>query len=150
MKRLEDMTEPELGDLLRAMARNIVHVAQTLDVEKHFALLLFNDPKVGQYIANCERADVIKALRETADRLEGRQTVERESFGATGEFPDGSIHEDDQGELSFGVAADSMNQRIIVNFGKPVAWVGMKASHARQLADVLTRKANQLDGGIGA
>lgn len=81
MRRLQDMTEPELRDLLNTMARRITTCAAGLGVEKpHFALILFNDPAVGQYVCNCERADVIKALRETADRLERRETLERVEF----------------------------------------------------------------------
>lgn len=78
MKRLENMTEPELRDLLNAMGRKLEAVASNHGVEKPlFALVLFNDPKVGQYICNCNRSDTIKALRETADRLESRQDVPR-------------------------------------------------------------------------
>jgi hypothetical protein len=37
-----------------------------------FALLVFefNAPGVSNYVSNAERADMIQALRETADRLE--------------------------------------------------------------------------------
>lgn len=40
-----------------------------------FTLLVFefNDPGMSNYIANAQREDMIKCLRETADRLEGRQ-----------------------------------------------------------------------------
>ncbi len=78
MIRLEDMTEPELGFMMTQMASAIEVVAKVLGVEKpHFCLVVFNDPKVAQYIANCERADIIKSMRETADRLERRQDVPR-------------------------------------------------------------------------
>jgi hypothetical protein len=80
-QRLEDMTEPELGSLMRQAARQVVRVADELGVEKPlFVLLIFNDPEVAQYIANCDRADVVKALREAADRLEGKQDVVREGW----------------------------------------------------------------------
>jgi hypothetical protein len=73
------MTEPELRDLMNEMGRRIVTAATNRDVEKpQFVLLLFNDPAVAQYMANCVREDVIKALRETADRLEQNQVVMRE------------------------------------------------------------------------
>jgi hypothetical protein len=78
MKRLEDMAEPELSTLMTAMAKSIESIALIQNVTKpHFALLLFNDPKVAQYIGNCERSDIIKALREAADRLERNQDVRR-------------------------------------------------------------------------
>jgi hypothetical protein len=89
VKRLEDMTEPELGALLTAMAREIKAAAGRRGVEPPlFALVLFNDPRVGQYIGNCERPTMIRALRELADRLERREDVPRtypDPAGAEGE-----------------------------------------------------------------
>lgn len=78
MKRLETMTEPELKTFCDHLAGGIEFMAKELGVEKPlFALVLFNDPKVGQYVGNCNRSDMILALRETADRLEANQIVER-------------------------------------------------------------------------
>ena len=78
MKKLEDMTEPELGELLATMARGIEFIAGHCGVEKPlFALVLFNDPKIGQYVGNCRREDIVLALRETADRLERHEDVAR-------------------------------------------------------------------------
>lgn len=78
MKKLEDMTEPELKDYLIELACAIEYVAEHNGIEKpHFALVLFNDPKVGQYIGNCSREDIVKAMRETANRLENREDVTR-------------------------------------------------------------------------
>ena len=77
--RLEHMTEPELRDLLNLLSRQIEGTCRHRNVEKSmFVLLLFNDPALAQYACNCERADVIKAMRETADRLEARQDVPRD------------------------------------------------------------------------
>jgi len=76
--RLEDMTEPELQRLCHMEGQAVEQVAAALSVEKPlFVLLLFNDPKVAQYVCNCRREDVIKAMRECALRLEGRQDVPR-------------------------------------------------------------------------
>lgn len=78
LRILRDMTEPELAELMNAMACKIALVAMTEKVElPRFVLLLFNDPHVAQYISNCNREDTIKALREAADRLERRQDVTR-------------------------------------------------------------------------
>lgn len=76
--RLEDMNEAELASLMRSLAGGVEYLCSKLGVEKPlFALILFNDPAIGQYIGNCERSDMIKALRETADRLEKREDVTR-------------------------------------------------------------------------
>ena len=77
-KRLEDMTEPEIGELMAAMGNQITAVCAVLGVQRPlFTLLLFNDPAIAQYMSNCERSPMIRALRETADRLEAREDVTR-------------------------------------------------------------------------
>lgn len=78
MIKLQDMTEPELRGLLDSIGKRIEQVATSRGVERPlFALVLFNDPKLGQYVCNCERVTMIAALRETADRLERNQDVRR-------------------------------------------------------------------------
>jgi hypothetical protein len=77
-KLLRDMTEPELAELMQALGNQITAVCAILEIEKpSFALLLFNDPAIAQYLANCKRADVIKAMRECADRLERNEDLPR-------------------------------------------------------------------------
>jgi hypothetical protein len=78
MKRLEDMTEPELRHLMNTLGWRLEDGCTILGVEKpRFVLVLFNDPHIAQYAANCERSDIIKAMRETADRLERNEDVTR-------------------------------------------------------------------------
>ena len=78
-KRLDDMTEPELRELMTA-AGDAVKAA--LPPRTGYVVLAyeFGLPGIGQYIANGQRSDVIKLLRETADRLERRQEVGRVEF----------------------------------------------------------------------
>jgi hypothetical protein len=82
MKRMEDMTEGELGAMLRDCAKAI-NSRMSNHCDPHpkpmFALLVFNDPAVAQYISSCRREDVIKAMRECADRLEQNQDIPRSS-----------------------------------------------------------------------
>jgi hypothetical protein len=78
MKLLEFMDEPELARVMKTLAQRIEDGCTIMGVEKPlFALVLFNDLKVGQYISNCTREDMIVALREAANRLERREDVER-------------------------------------------------------------------------
>ena len=78
LKMLEYMDEEELRDLLNGMGHAITGEAARQNVERPlFVLVLFNDPKVGQYVSNVCREDAIKALRECADRLERREDVTR-------------------------------------------------------------------------
>lgn len=67
-------------------------------------------------------------------------------IGATGEFPEGKLNSNDEGEIRFGVALDKEARKVILNFGKPVAWLGMSPGQAIELADLLRKKARFLVG----
>lgn len=76
MKKLEDMTEPELRALT---ARVLDAIKFRLPADTGFAVLFWphGEHGISQYGSNCRREDMIKALRECADRLERRQDVSR-------------------------------------------------------------------------
>jgi len=76
------------------------------------------------------------------DELNQMNTV----LGETGKFPDGELNKDDEGEIVFALAVH--NNRIIMHFGKSVAWVGMKPDEARSLAAVLELRADQCEKGV--
>ena len=44
-------------------------------------------------------------------------------LGATGEFPQGKMNSEDEGELRLGVTADKGN--VVIAFGTPVTWIGL-------------------------
>lgn len=71
------------------------------------------------------------------------QVVKAESpqFGATGKFPMGELDKTDEGEIAFGVT--SHRGKVIINFGKPVAWLGMDARQAGALAATLIQHAQR-------
>ena len=81
MKRLEDMTEPELSDLLEACAKAVDEVLKAkvipLTHRHQFVLVVFDDPKIAQYVSSCERESMIEAMSETADRLSKKQNLPR-------------------------------------------------------------------------
>jgi hypothetical protein len=78
VKKLEHMTEPEIKEFCAACAVQMRVVASVFEVENPlFVLLLFNDPKIAQYVSNCQRVTIVQALREAADRLERSQDVPR-------------------------------------------------------------------------
>lgn len=64
------------------------------------------------------------------------------TFGGTGQFPEGKLNADDEGELRFGVAHDQ--GQVIINFGTPVAWFTMSPTLARELARVLNQHADDI------
>lgn len=65
-------------------------------------------------------------------------------LGATGEYPEGQLNQDDEGELRMAVGVE--NDTVILNFGKPVAWLGLPPDSARQLANLMIQHANSIDG----
>lgn len=68
---------------------------------------------------------------------------QKSNFGPTGKFPEGKLTSNDEGELEFGVT--EYNQKIVVNFGTPIASLGMSVNQARQLALSLRRYANLVE-----
>lgn len=60
-------------------------------------------------------------------------------FGPTGYIKGGNAYPDDAGELIFGVAADHANRLVILQFGAPVAWIGLSADEAKQMVVELLR-----------
>jgi hypothetical protein len=80
-RRLIDMTELQLRNCMTRVARAVEHELPPGCGPRGkalFVVLAFeDDPGIAQYVRNCQRSDIIKALRETADRLEQRQDVTR-------------------------------------------------------------------------
>ena len=66
-------------------------------------------------------------------------------FGPTGKFPYGKVHETDEGELAIGIACDYQQNTLVINFGKPIIWIGLPPSRARELARMLIERADELD-----
>ena len=64
-------------------------------------------------------------------------------LGATGEFPEGHLNDDDEGEIKMASAHDPSTGKVIINFGKPTAWIGMSPTDARLVASSLIDHANR-------
>jgi hypothetical protein len=64
--------------------------------------------------------------------------------GPTGDFPDGKISPDDDGGLVFKIIKDVENQRIILDFGKNVSWLGFLPEQALEFAKILVDDATEL------
>jgi hypothetical protein len=62
--------------------------------------------------------------------------------GPTGEFPQGRLNSEDEGELAVGLAI--VQNRIVMHFGKPIVWVGMSADDADNLIAMLTTYSKKL------
>jgi hypothetical protein len=72
----------EREDLLNALAATLDKTLPTIyNIERvGFVLLTFSfdiESKSGDYVSNANRSDIIKALREVADRLENKEDIGR-------------------------------------------------------------------------
>lgn len=63
----------------------------------------------------------------------------RNRLGATGKYPRGKLNADDEGELRMAVGRQGDIVRI--DFGKPVAWLGLPFAEARAFAEAILKHA---------
>lgn len=64
-------------------------------------------------------------------------------LGPTGEFPMGKLVEKDEGEIRIGIK--SFNDKIVIEFGKPIHWIGFSPEQARQVAESLIKHASGIE-----
>lgn len=57
-------------------------------------------------------------------------------------YPRGKFCEDDEGELQMRICMQ--DKTIIIDFGKPVTWLGLAKKDAVNLANSLLEKANSI------
>jgi hypothetical protein len=60
-------------------------------------------------------------------------------FGATGDYPHGKMNEEDEGGLLVGFTHDK--GKVIINFGKPCAWIGLSPEEAFGFARLIAEHA---------
>lgn len=76
------------------------------------------------------------------DDLRKFQPWNKRLSGATGDFPQGKLNGDDQGGLRMAIGVK--DGVIVVDFGKPVAWLGLDKATALALSDNLRKHASSL------
>lgn len=60
------------------------------------------------------------------------------------QFPQGKIHAADEGQVSMRIASDIRRQVVVIEFENAVKWLGMPKREALSLAELLTKRANEL------
>jgi len=70
------------------------------------------------------------------------EEMERLNLGPTGEYPEGMLTPQDQGELRMGVSA--YKGKVILAFGKEIAHLGLTSEGAKDLGHLLIEQANGL------
>ena len=64
-------------------------------------------------------------------------------LGATGKFPQGKLKKGDEGEIRFAMTV--YNGKIVMDFGKPVQWLGIDVETAREIANNILKKCDELE-----
>ena len=62
-------------------------------------------------------------------------------LGATGQFPDGKLSDNDEGEIMIGIAV--YRGKVLFNFGKSVRGIGFTPEQAEQIGRDLINKARE-------
>lgn len=106
--------------------------------------LTFPDHKPSAMISIDDRSLLFDGTWPRVDDLRKFQPWNKRITGATGNHPLGKLNADDEGGLRMGIAADVRNGVVRVDFGKPVAWLGLDRATALALADNLRKHAETL------
>lgn len=61
--------------------------------------------------------------------------------GALGDFPEGQLNKTDEGAIQFAIGVK--DGKVILDFGTPVAWVGMNPQQAADVASLLIKRARE-------
>src|SRR5690349_6504490 len=85
-----------------------------------------------------------KALEEngyTRDDEAGLAELSRSEL--PGKYPNGKLGPNDEGQFQMAIA--HIKGRVIVDFGKPMAWIGLTSVEARQIAETLLKHAREIE-----
>lgn len=72
-----------------------------------------------------------------------RDFLKTPKFGPTGRFPDGKITETDEGEIQLGIT-HTPEGKVLMEFGKPIHWIGFTKEQAINIAGNLLKHANAI------
>lgn len=75
-----------------------------------------------------------------------RRFIDQFHGTARREYPKGRMGAEDDGALSYAIAADPRHGTIVIRFGKAVEWIGMGIADAEALRDKLDEKLLELRG----
>lgn len=70
--------------------------------------------------------------------------MRKPKLGPTGQFPNGQLNKDDEGGIN--IAVGRRGNVIILEFGKPIAWLGMSPEDAKRIGESLLTSAKLVAG----
>jgi hypothetical protein len=80
----------------------------------------------------------IKDIKPKEEKMSDNEKV----LGPTGKFPDGKMNEHDEGEIQIGITCSG--NKVIMAFGKPMAWLGFNKKDAVNIANALLKRAKEI------
>lgn len=83
-------------------------------------------------------ADEIKRFLATAKKMQ--EEADKLNLGSTGKFPEGKLVEHDEGEIQ--IAITHYKGKVVINFGKPVSFIGFTPEQAANIAQTILDHAD--------
>ena len=69
--------------------------------------------------------------------------MNKPKLGATGDYPEGRLNEDDEGALNMAIGYDHKKDVVFIEFGSPVKWFAMSPAQAIEMANHLIKHARR-------
>jgi hypothetical protein len=84
-----------------------------------------------------------KAMQLFSERMSQARAIQQDAtslgLGPTGKYPDGQLNEDDQGQIR--IAIGQQNGKVVMSFGRPIAWIGFTKEEAKEIGTALIKSA---------
>jgi len=84
-------------------------------------------------------------MAKSEEELQEMLDAQKRDGKTTGNYPEGKLSTDDEGEIAVGFAADKEKNLVYIEFGKPVAWLAFPKKLALEMAETLKKKAEELE-----
>ncbi len=82
-----------------------------------------------------ERLEKLEALK--------KKLLDTAAFrGSLGDFPEGQLTKMDEGAIQFAIG--EKDGKVVIDFGKPVVWIGFDRAQALEISDTLRKHAERL------
>lgn len=106
-------------------------------------ILKFPSKKPAAFLTIDDRAICFNGRFPTAQEMLAFKPWHKLKLGATNKYPYGKISTDDEGEIRLAVGHD--RDFVHVQFGKPIAWLSLPSSEAKELGSLLLNHAKEVD-----
>jgi len=80
------------------------------------------------------------------DRQRMELAAQQMKLGATGRQTLPPVTHDDEGEIQLAVSHDATKRKVYINFGKPIAWVGLTPEQATDIGEAFLSHSRECRG----